>query len=59
VLVCGTQIVNPETAADRAMRHTFEVGKIRRLHLTAARFVPDPGFDRSDPIFKAGIICSL
>jgi len=59
VLVCGTQIVNPETAADRAMRHTFEVGKIRRLHLTAAHFVPDPGFDRSAPIFKAGIICSV
>ena len=59
VLVSGTQIVNPQAVAERSVPHSFEVGKITRLHLTGAHFVPAPGFDRSDPKYKAGIICSL
>jgi hypothetical protein len=37
----------------------LEVGRIRSATLTGNKFQPDPRFDRFDPKYRNGIICSV
>lgn len=46
------------TATLRTVR-VFEVGRIVRLVVTSIPFEPDPAFDRDDPRYGPGVICSL
>ena len=37
----------------------LEVGKVRNARITGDKFQPDPRFDRFDPKYRNGIICSV
>lgn len=58
VCVTGIQIVHPTDPSGRQARD-FEVGKITALTLTEDSFVPERRFDRFDPKYDRGIICSV
>lgn len=59
VCVSGVQIQNPADPMSNLEPHNFEVGKISALSLTDQGFVVDPTFDRFDPKYANGIICSV
>lgn len=59
VNVSGTQIENPGDPLDRYEPRNFEVGRITSLRVTGTDFQADPRFDRFDPRYKEGIICSV
>jgi hypothetical protein len=58
VCVTGIQIVHPTDPSGRQARD-FKVGKITALTLTEDSFVPERRFDRFDPKYDRGIICSV
>ncbi|MPR06302.1 hypothetical protein [Microvirga tunisiensis] len=59
VNVVGTQISNPGQPMDRYEPRIFEIGKIADVRITGTDFTPDARFDRFDPRYKGGIICSV
>ena len=59
VNVSGTQVSNPSQPLDRNEPRVFEVGKITDMRITDSVFTPDSRFDRFDPRYKDGIICSV
>lgn len=59
VNVIGTQVENPADPLDRLEPRIFEVGMIRLVQLTDSKFQPDPRFNRFDPRYQHGIICSV
>jgi len=59
VNVSGTQVSNPSQPLDRNEPRVFEVGKITAIRPTEIAFTPDHRFDRLDPRYKDGIICSV
>ena len=61
ICVSGTQTSDPNKyppPKDPEPR-IFDLEKIRLVVLTDAKFAPDPRFDRFDPRYKNGIICSV
>jgi hypothetical protein len=59
VLVSGVQVRNGGNPTEKSRPHNFEVGLIRSLTVTKIKFVPDPRFDRRNPKYARGIICSV
>jgi hypothetical protein len=59
VCVSGNMISNPNDLSDELGAHNFEVGRLRSLSLTDTSFIPDPRFNRNDPKYRFGIICSI
>jgi hypothetical protein len=55
----GTQINNPGQPLDRYEPRIFEIGKISNVRVTETAFKADARFDRFDPRYKGGIICSV
>jgi hypothetical protein len=56
VSVSGIVIGSVPTAREQRV---FEVARIGRLVVTSIAFGPDPVFDRHDPQYSEGIICSI
>ncbi|HJU16408.1 MAG TPA: hypothetical protein VJ770_08050 [Stellaceae bacterium] len=57
--VSGTQIENPMQPLDSFEPRIFEIGRIRACEITFHHFQPDTWFDRLDPRYQNGIICSV
>jgi len=57
--VSGTQIQNLNKPTDENEPRIFDLSDIREVRLTTLAFMPDPRFNRSDPRYKNGIICSV
>jgi len=59
VCVAGTQVLHPDVPSSALEPRNFEVGNITSLTLTEVSFVPDRRFDRFDPKYERGIVCSV
>jgi hypothetical protein len=59
VCVSGTQTKNLNKPLDRAQPRVFYLSEIRGLRITSSTFIPDARFDRFDPRYQHGIICSI
>lgn len=59
ICVSGTQTQNPNKPQLNSEPHVFDLSKIREVRLTQIAFTPDPRFNRFDPRYKKGIICSI
>lgn len=59
VCVSGVQVRNGADPTEKSRPHNFEVGLIRTLAVTKTGFVPDPRFDRNNPKYTRGILCSV
>ena len=59
VSVCGAQLQRPSDVLESHIPRVFGVAKIRAFRFTDREFSPDPRFDRRDPRYKNGIICSV
>ncbi len=57
ILTTGTQIRNPNQAADESGPRHFEVGRISAVQVTDQPFTVDPRFDRLDPRYRNGFLC--
>jgi len=57
--VSGTQTQNLNKPTNGNEPRIFDLSDIREVRLTALAFTPDLRFDRSDPRYKNGIICSV
>jgi hypothetical protein len=57
--VSGMQIANPMQPLDSFEPRIFEIARIRTIEIVPHHFQPAPGFDRSDPRYKNGIICCV
>ncbi|WP_334150949.1 hypothetical protein [Hyphomicrobium sp.] len=59
VCVAGNVTANPNDYSDKLGPHNFEVGRIRSVRATEAKFIPDPRFDRHDAKYSNGILCAV
>jgi hypothetical protein len=57
--VSGTQVQNPNRPHFAPEPRIFDLSDIRDVRPTSTTFAPDPRFDRFDPRYKNGIICSI
>lgn len=53
------QVRNPEKPLDDHEPRNFTVGKITALRLTWTVFAIDPRFNRHDPKYRHGVLCSV
>jgi hypothetical protein len=59
ICVSGTQTQNLNKPLEESEPRIFDLSEIREARLTPLAFTPDPRFNRSDPRYKNGIICSV
>lgn len=59
VFVSGVQIKNRNDLLDNSGPHNFEVGLIKDVRLTGISFSPGSRFNRLDPRYRNGVICSI
>ncbi|MDX2201711.1 MAG: hypothetical protein NW223_03105 [Hyphomicrobiaceae bacterium] len=59
VCASGVQVKNGNKPMEASRPHNFEVGLMRSVRLSDVSFVPDPRFDRNNPKYARGIICSV
>jgi pSer/pThr/pTyr-binding forkhead associated (FHA) protein len=57
--VSGLQTKNNNKPLDPAEPRVFDLSEIKDVRITDASFIPDSRFDRHDPRYKNGIICSV
>lgn len=53
------QVRNPEKPLDDHEPRNFTVGKITGLRITGTAFGIDPRFNRHDPKYRHGVLCSV
>jgi hypothetical protein len=53
------QVRNPEKPYDDHEPRNFTVAKITVLRLTETAFSVDPRFNRADPKYRNGVLCSV
>lgn len=59
VCVSGEMTKNPNDPTDRLGPHNFEVGLMSSITVTLTKYIPDNRFNRYDPKYRNGIICSV
>ena len=59
VCVSGVQMKNRNDLLDNSGPHNFEVGLIKDVRLTGISFSPGSRFNRLDPRYRNGVICSI
>lgn len=59
ILVTGIQVENPADPQENREPRNLEVGKIRTLTVTGAKFVADVAFNFRDKRYQRGFICRL
>jgi len=61
ICVSGTQTSDPNKSPPEInpVPRNFDLERIRLVVATGVKFTPDPRFDRFDPRYKNGIICSV
>lgn len=53
------QVRNPEKPLDDHEPRNFTIAKIAALRLTTTTFTIDPRFNRHDPKYRHGVLCSV
>ena len=59
VFVAGVEIDDPAHPGQASEWQTPEVGRLRDVQLTTRAFRVDPRFNRTDPQYSSGVICSV
>ncbi len=59
VCVSGLETRDDNPGTEPLGPHNFEVGRIADLRITNRQFIPDPRFDRRNPKYRNGILCSI